>query len=278
MSDLYQKLTIDTPENILLDAQIAGFGSRCVAALIDYAIIAVFMLVALLLFRGAIGPASGLRGTSGDALIAIYVLVQFAIISFYHLLFELIWNGQTPGKRRVGIRVVGANGLPVTAAGVIIRNLVRLFDFLPIFYAVGLVVMFGSKSTQRLGDLAARTVVIYDRKGLALETLREDLSVNYIYLRRTDLIPPYVQIAPLTAQDRRTVVDFLQRRSNLTNRAQMAALLSRTLYRKMRNHAPEAMPMESDLLRNADQAEQFLEHTARAFEVFGQDEDEAGLD
>lgn len=273
MGEISHNLTIDTPENILLDAEIAGFGSRCVAALIDYAIIVIMMLGAAFLFRNAVSPLAAGEdgdGLTPDAILGIYILVQFAIISFYHLFFELIWNGQTPGKRRVGIRVVGANGLPVTATGVIIRNIVRLFDFLPVFYAVGLVVLFGSKTTQRLGDLAARTVVIYERKGLALETVREDLYVTYLYLRRTEPLPPYLQIEALTHEDRRIVVDFLQRRTSLNNRMQVATMLAHKVYRKMEQHQSGNLPSSFSILGAGNQSELFLEQIARAFEVFSE--------
>ncbi len=98
MNDLDSNLPVDTPDNILLDAEIAGFGTRCVAALIDYIILTAVLLVFTLL------ALRSLRGSAVNA--AFLIIVQFVLITFYHLLFEITSSGQTPGKRLVGIRVV----------------------------------------------------------------------------------------------------------------------------------------------------------------------------
>ncbi|MCA9907598.1 MAG: RDD family protein, partial [Anaerolineae bacterium] len=123
MDNLSGKLSIDTPENIVIDAEIAGFGTRCIAAIIDYMILLVVFFFMALLFSSALSREEQQSST----VLALYALVQFIIITFYHLIFELIWNGQTPGKRRTNIRVVQTNGLPLSTSGALIRNLVRLF-------------------------------------------------------------------------------------------------------------------------------------------------------
>ncbi len=91
---------------------------------------------------------------------AIYALINFALIWGYYLAFELLWNGQTPGKRLANTQVVRANGAPAEFAEVAIRNVVRIIDFLPFAYAVGFVVMFLNRRSRRLGDFAANTLVI----------------------------------------------------------------------------------------------------------------------
>jgi hypothetical protein len=130
------------------------------------------------------------------------IFIQFLLITFYHLFFELAWNGQTPGKRRTGLRVIQSNGLPLTVSGAIIRNLVRLFDFMPILYGFGLIVLFATKNTQRLGDLAAKTVVIRERKQLTLTTLKENLAVQYWHIKPIDPLPYYIRVEHLTQDDR----------------------------------------------------------------------------
>jgi uncharacterized RDD family membrane protein YckC len=254
---LDDRLSIDTPENILLDADIAGFGTRCIAAILDYLLLLVAMIVIGLLYLQSV--PMGDRDETGT--IAILVLIQFILIAFYHLFFEFIWNGQTPGKRWVGIRVVQSNGLPVTVSAVLIRNLVRLFDFLPFFYAIGLLVMFASKHTQRLGDLAARTIVIRERRSLTLNTVKEDLSVSYHYITPIDPIPAHVQIDSLTAEDRRAIIDFLRRRYNLTQRDQLARMLAERMHAKMDNG------VMTFTFYAGKQSEILLEQIARAFEV-----------
>lgn len=251
------RLSIDTPENILLDADIAGFGTRCIAAILDYLLLLAAMIIIGLLYLQSVP----LRDRGETETIAILVLIQFILIAFYHLFFEFIWNGQTPGKRWVGIRVVQANGLPATVSGILIRNLVRLFDFLPFFYAIGLLVMFASKHTQRLGDLAARTIVIRERRSLTLNTVKEDLTVSYHYLTPIDPIPAHVQIDRLTDDDRRAIIDFLRRRYGLTERERLARMLASRMFTKM------DAEMSTLTFYTVQQAETLLEQIARAFEV-----------
>ena len=124
----------------------------------------------------------------------------------------MLWNGQTPGKRALRIRVIQDNGLPLTTNATLTRNLVRLFDYFPALYAVGLVVMFATKHTQRLGDLAARTVVVREQRTVDISSLHENWRVYYHFIIPTAPLPPYIQLDQLTEADRRTIVDFLQRR------------------------------------------------------------------
>ncbi|MEK7327557.1 MAG: RDD family protein, partial [Chloroflexota bacterium] len=96
-------------------------------------------------------------------LVAIFGLISFAFFWGYYILFEMLWNGQSPGKRWVGLRVIRTDGTPITLTESIIRNLVRLVDFLPAYYGVGVVTMFINEQSRRLGDLAAGTLVVHDR-------------------------------------------------------------------------------------------------------------------
>jgi uncharacterized RDD family membrane protein YckC len=258
VDDLSRKLSIDTPENILLDAEIAGFGSRCMAALIDYTILIILAIIVTFLFGRALPAGTRLEG----AVLAMLIFIQFSLMTFYHLLFELLWNGQTPGKRRTGLRVIQSNGLPLTASGAIIRNLVRLFDFMPILYGIGLIVMFATRNTQRLGDLAAKTVVIRERRQLTVNTLKENLRVQYWHITAIDPIPHYIHLDRLTQDDRRMIVDYLQRRYDLRDRDTIAGMLAQQIARKM-----EADTLEKELAYNSRRSELFLEHVARAFEV-----------
>lgn len=254
MAGEIDNLLIDTPENVILEAEIAGFGSRCMAAIIDYIIILILLLGFSCLFMGAVSDDD----TDRDILIAIYFLIQFLLITFYHLFFEFAWNGQTPGKRRLNIRIVQANGMPPTTSSILVRNLVRLFDFLPLFYGIGLVSLFITPRTQRLGDLAARTIVIRENKQLTLATVREDYSVRYEHISRHDPVPTDIDITKLTANDRRRVVDFLQRRDELDNQNQIAEMLARQMAKRMEVTLPN---------RHSLACLRFLEHIARAFEI-----------
>ncbi len=248
------RLAIDTPENIILSAQIAGYGTRCIAAILDYLILLVFMLIFGYLYVQSI-PFDDRRGTG---FLAIVVLIEFLLIAFYHLILELLWNGQTIGKRIVGARVVQANGLPATASGIVIRNLVRLFDLLPIFYGIGLIVMFATERTQRLGDLAGGTIVIREQRSLTINQLRENVKVSYHFVNVHTPLPPYVNVAALSDDDRRLVLDFLQRRYEIRERGALAKLLAKRIVAKMEGAPRPATERD---------AETFLEQVARAYEL-----------
>lgn len=181
-SPLHEEYSIETPENVTFGYSIAGIGSRFIGALADTALLA----LALLLLNLAIGlalaalaefaPASGLDSEPAPdwvagLLIALYALVNFGLIWGYYLAFELLWNGQTPGKRLARTQVVQAGGSPAGFTDIAIRNLVRIVDFLPVGYGVGFVVMFSNRRARRLGDFAANTLVIRQRDQVKLADL-----------------------------------------------------------------------------------------------------------
>ena len=143
---------IVTPEAVALTLDVAGLGSRMIAIAIDLVIQAGVFLMLSLSFAGL-----GLRGTSAQAVL----LVSFFLLFWgYFFAFEGMWDGQTPGKRTQRIRVIRADGQPVGWSQVVIRNLVRIVDVLPSFYAIGMISIVLTRRSQRLGDLAGGTVVV----------------------------------------------------------------------------------------------------------------------
>src|SRR5258706_12013278 len=169
-------LRIDTPENVIFGYRVAGIGSRFLAALVDSLLIVVLEVVvnaaALLVGRFVFKFSFAGDDTAGLAwLLGLFGLLSFAFLWAYYIFFEMLWNGQPPGKRWVGLRVLRLDGTPITLSESIIRNLVRLVDFLPAYYGVGVVAMFISSQSRRLGDLAAGTVVVHDRAAVTLESL-----------------------------------------------------------------------------------------------------------
>ncbi len=163
---------ISTPENVTFGYAVAGLGSRFIAALIDAALIASLLLLLnflLTVFLGwlvdasiALNAAEDDPGWAAGLVLAAYALLNFAIFWGYYLVFELGWQGQTPGKRLAGIRVVRLDGGVPGFLEVAIRNLVRIVDFLPFAYALGFVVMFLNRQSRRLGDYAAGTLAVYE--------------------------------------------------------------------------------------------------------------------
>ena len=149
-------VTAETPEGILLELRPAGLPARCYAFLID----GVVRLVIAIALETAASAAGGLG-------FGLTLILLFALEWFYPVLFELSRWGATPGKRFLGLRVVMDNGLPVTPAASLTRNLLRVADFMPLLYAFGVVSILLRRDSKRLGDLAAATLVVYQPKAAA---------------------------------------------------------------------------------------------------------------
>ncbi len=147
-------LTIRTPEGISFRQHLAGPVTRFLAFAIDLAGITLIsgMLSQILLLTAIVSP---------DFALAARTISYFVVTIGYSILFEWVWRGQTIGKRVLKIRVVDAEGFRLQPAQIVIRNLLRVVDLLPAFYAVGGLCCLLSPKYQRLGDFAANTVVIY---------------------------------------------------------------------------------------------------------------------
>ena len=151
--------SLETPERVDLHVDLAGVGSRSIAFFFDYLIVGV---VSFVLFVITIGLATTLG--VGMA-VAIWMLLTFALFWFYFAGFEIAWDGQTPGKRLMGLRVQKVGGYPIAWTDAVIRNLLRnLIDLAAFVMPVGLLVMIFHRRHQRIGDLAAGTVVVREQR------------------------------------------------------------------------------------------------------------------
>jgi len=155
---------IETPENVELRRKLAGIGLRFQAGFIDTLLIALFFYLPLLLVFFFAKPVSFVFDDSTLETIAITFIIIFAFVVYwgYFLLFELYRNGQTPGKKRMKIRVVREEGQSAGFPAILIRNLLRVVDGIGVYSVAGLS-MFFSRKVQRLGDMAAGTVVISEQ-------------------------------------------------------------------------------------------------------------------
>src|SRR6266516_3700567 len=161
-AELRQRLGVETPEHVELHFDLAGVGSRAAAAILDTGLI-VLGIFALGIAGNALGALSGWSEVGGWALAAVILLASFTFFGYFAL-FEALNGGRTPGKQALGIRVVMQTGHPVTPAAAVIRNLVRLLDcYFPLLpFLPGLLMVFLHRRNQRLGDLAAGTIVVRD--------------------------------------------------------------------------------------------------------------------
>jgi uncharacterized RDD family membrane protein YckC len=160
LGSFVDKLTIETPEQTSLDFAIAGIGSRFLALTID---VLIQMAIGLVVGIGGGFSIAALRSFGPRASLwtsAALVLFFFLLYFGYFAFFEIIWNGQTPGKRMTKIRVIKDSGRPLTPAESIGRNLMRIVDWMPALYAVGIVSALVTKENKRLGDLVVGSLVI----------------------------------------------------------------------------------------------------------------------
>jgi uncharacterized RDD family membrane protein YckC len=209
MTQLDTIQTIETPEGVEFEVHLAGPLPRMLAATLDLFIRGiVYLLMAVpLAFLGEVG-------------IGLLLLAMFVIEWGYPIYFEMYRDGATPGKMVFGLQVVGADGTPINWHGSVLRNLLRTADFLPVGYALGIVVMAATGRFQRLGDLAGDTVVCYRMP---------DTSMGAGPMG-ADQLPdadPVTTAEQLTIEEQKAVVQFAERSKhwNYTRNAELARLL-----------------------------------------------------
>lgn len=220
--ELEQTVTITTPEGVQIDLTVAGMGSRLAAAAIDFALQAIVLIVGLLALGGWIGSFDSMA-----LLVGLYSLLGFLVFFGYPILTEVLWEGKSIGKATVGLRVVRTDGGGIGVVPSLIRNVIRLIDFLPIFYGVGLVVAMINERGQRLGDLAADTMVVRLRKSRNPGGHKDRLA--------TPQLPPPAtvpwDVSAVTAEETATLRQYAARRASLTSRDRTR--LADTLYAKL---------------------------------------------
>ena len=158
-----EDLALLSAENVSVSVETSGLGSRLAALFIDTSLQGLVLLLFWLVLWGAtayIKPLQSLPAWLESTLVAAYYVFVFLLFFGYYFLFEWLWDGQTPGKRYLGMRVTMANGLPLSMWPALIRNTVRLVDFLPACYGIGSLVTMANPLNQRAGDLAAGTIVV----------------------------------------------------------------------------------------------------------------------
>jgi uncharacterized RDD family membrane protein YckC len=200
-----RSVEVDTGESVAFRYDLAGLGSRFLAVLVDMAIqlgvviaiVLFFLIVATTLGpRAAVIPAK-LRSVSGSVIEAMFVLAGFLLFFGYFILFEWLWQGRTPGKRVVGIRVLRDGGFALDFMGSATRNIVRILEVGIGFYLVSAISTLLSPLNRRLGDYAAGTIVVrdarYERTPFSAMTRDDDPVMRDVGLPERELIRKYVE-------------------------------------------------------------------------------------
>ena len=227
-----ETLIIETPERVPLAFSLASIGNRFLAVAIDHFFQYLIMIVVAVVF---IASTNGISGLGNIALfeemskwtIAVLIILLFLIFTGYFVFFEWLWNGQTPGKRLLKLRVLREDGRPITFWEALARNLLRLFDAVPgvivPVYSIGLIAIFMNRRDQRIGDIFAGTVVVRERTDEA-PTFQETFSnpVSDAAFRRVQKkIEFEANLAGLTENEMEVVESFLRRRWDLTEKQRL---------------------------------------------------------
>lgn len=230
-----ETLIIETPERVQLEFALASIGNRFLAVAIDHFIQYFSIFLIAWFFLSIAGYTATDTVDAPDTVfsempkwtIAILILILFLVFAGYFIVFEWLWNGQTPGKRFLKLRVIREDGRPLTLWEAIARNLLRICDAVPGFilpvYSVGLVVIFLSNRDQRVGDIFAGTVVIRERTDEA-PTFAETFSkriTDAAFTRVQKRIAVETNVASLNDREVEVVESFLRRRWDLTDRQRL---------------------------------------------------------
>ena len=195
---LDNRVTFATPEGVTLELVLAGLGSRFLARLLD-TVIQLALIFALAVGVNAAGSPGWVQ--------AIAIVLTFLVVFAYDIILETLNNGRTVGKLAAGIRVVGTTGEPVRFLASAVRNIARVLDFLPLLYLIGTISIVATQRGQRVGDLAAGTIVARDRfPGLA--HVPAPLTVTPAAVATWD-------VSAVSANELQAVRHFLDRRLEL---------------------------------------------------------------
>ncbi|MCG8569026.1 MAG: RDD family protein [Spirochaetes bacterium] len=178
-----------TSEKIKIDYQLASMPLRFAAFIIDYFFKYLGFIVMYIVMIVILIPSSFFMDNENNIVGIIFLIIFFiliiAVILFYLLynfIFEFWWKGQTPGKRFLKIRVINDDGTYIGLGSVVLRNIFRIVDFLPVFYITGAITIFVNKKKKRVGDLVAGTIVVREEK-IELPEISEPVNDYFAHIQ-----------------------------------------------------------------------------------------------
>ena len=254
----FNRVSLSTPESIELEFTLAGIGNRTLALAIDYQILALLLVVFWVVWStfslGLLSYLSQANFSYASAplwLLAIALLISFFLFTGYFAFFEVVWQGQTPGKRFIKIRVIRDDGRPIGLSQAAMRALLRPLDDL---FFIGVFFILLGKQEKRLGDWAAGTLVVQEQRGDRRFTLTISDPVKQLAID----LPKLADLSQLLPDDFAVVRAYLQRRRTMETRAKND--LSMNLARQLRTViALETIPPNTT-------PDQFLEAVYEAYQ------------
>ena len=225
-----------TPDGSLVDVNPAGLGARFIALMLDTTLV-----------MGGVGLLGGLTR------LVLPFGIDFAIMAFldlfasmaYFCYCEMRMAGQTPGKKLLGLRVVDAQARKLVLAQSVVRNVARTLDFLPVFYGFGGMVALTDRMGRRLGDLAAGTVVVQERRGMSAPTFEvkpwSETSLTRADVRRRAL-------ARLTLEEREFVFNVMDRQAGISAAARFDLFEETARHYRRRLQLPDVEGLSSENL------------------------------
>ena len=263
------QLNIETPEQVDLYFPIAGVGSRFIALLLDSILqfLVYFLLFLLLYVTAAYKPVNTVMDrqseTASKWIVAGFILLNFLLLWGYFALFEAFWKGQTPGKRLMKLRVLKDSGRSITLFESLARNLLRVVDYMPSFYLVGVITMLCNRQHKRLGDYVAGTMVVHERmdeQPLMAHVSRSFTANVYAEPAAAPRFMPNAQaewaateaglpadaVARLRPEDLHTIETFFNRALDLTipRREELGTKLAAQMSARMQFPLPDGMRPE----------------------------------
>ena len=208
LSRLDTLLKVETPEAIDIYLRPASVFARSRAWFVDFILRGIWIILSSMLisfiFSGAVNDGDGNSAVKGLFFFLLFVNIFFTLW-LYFVVFEVCWNGQTPGKKIFGLRVINDNGTHISWSASLLRNLLRVFDSLPFFYGIGMICGLCNPYGRRLGDIMASTVVVYVDKTRG-QAERMDLG-------NIEAVTPPVA---LTREEQQAILSFVERRRHLS--------------------------------------------------------------
>ena len=208
LSRLDTLLKVETPEAIDIYLRPASVFARSRAWFVDFILRGIWIIFSSMLisfiFSGAVNDGDGNSAVKGLFFFLLFVNIFFTLW-LYFVVFEVCWNGQTPGKKIFGLRVINDNGTHISWSASLLRNLLRVFDSLPFFYGIGMICGLCNPYGRRLGDIMASTVVVYVDKTRG-QAERMDLG-------NIEAVTPPVA---LTREEQQAILSFVERRRHLS--------------------------------------------------------------